>query len=161
MRTFQELNDTSKYLSHMVFKASSMTSLLSFGLENCYVDDYKHKCKYVECLYFLVNGPEINPNVKDRKEYEKFEEKIISFNSFYDYYEIPEEHRTMYVFKIPEGLIEDYYMFKLKKFHNLSPTFWSSIGAKVPLDFSHIEYNIENEIYRFDADIILDVRVTK
>lgn len=155
MRDFQDLNDTSKYLSHLIIKPGSISSLINFGLENIYIDDFKHRCKYVDCLLFLMN-PSISRN---SKTYEEFEKKIVSFESFYDYYETEEVSKytqfkkIMYVFKIPDHLVLDYHFFRLKQYHNLSDLFWQSIGAKVPLDFTHIEYNIENEIYMFDKSL--------
>lgn len=158
MRDFQDLNDTSKYLSHLIVKPGSMSSLINFGLENIYIDDYRHRCKYIDCLFFLMN-PSLS---RDSKSYEEFEKKIISFESFYDYYETdevsknPSFKKIMYVFKIPDNLVIDYHFFRLKQYHNLSDLFWQSIGARVPLDFTHVEYNIENEIYRFNKSTIVN-----
>lgn len=152
MRNFQDLNDTSKYLSHLIFKPGSMTSLLQFGLENVYIDDFKHRCKYAECLLFLVDP--IYPTKS--KTFEEFQEKIINFSSFYDYYEI--DNKTMYVFKIPESLIMDYHIFRLKQYHNLSNVFWESMGTKSSLDFNHVKFDVEKEIYRFNTNLKVNVQ---
>lgn len=149
MVDFNSFNDTTKYLSHLIFKPGSTSSLVSFGLQNVYIDDYSHRCKYVNCLLFLLTPPQ----TREAKSYKIFEEKIITFNSFYDYYDTKEG--IMYVFKVPDGLIEDYNVFTSKRFDDLSETFWKSIGAKVPLDFSHVQFPIEEQIYRFEDNLIL------
>ena len=150
MRNFHDLNDTSKYLSHLIFKPGSLKYLLQFGLEDTYIDDFKHRCKYENCLLFLINP--VYP--VNSKTYQEFEEKIVNFKSFYDYYEV--DKKIMYVFKVPEGLILDYQTFKIKDYSNLTDSFWESIGAKNPLNFNHVNFNVENEIYRFDTNLVLN-----
>jgi hypothetical protein len=153
MKNFNDLNDTSKYLSHFIFKPGSMTSLLSFGLENVYIDDYTHRCKYDNCLLFLIKN-----NIHD-KSYFDFQAKITNFHSFYDYYHIPnvkDSTHIMYVYQVPDNLLDDYNFFKDRKFENLTENFWSSLGAKVPLDFSHIQFKLEKEIYNFNVNLDLD-----
>lgn len=156
MKNFNDLNDTSKYLSHFIFKPGSMTSLLSFGLENVYIDDYNHRCKYEDCLLFLIKNGTSN-------EFLNFQSKITSFQSFYDYYPVytnnlSESSHTMYVYQIAESLIPDYNFFKEKKFNELTHTFWQSIGARIPLNFSHVKFDLHKEIYNFDKTLILNTQ---
>ena len=150
MKNFNDLNDTSKYLSHLIFKTGSMSSLLSYGLQNVYIDDYKHRCRYENCIMFLIR-----PNLSVA-EYDKFQDKLISFSSFYDYYEIEKKTDIMYVYKVPDNLIEDYTFFKEKKFNKLTEAFWKSIGANTPLDFNHVKFDLSKEIYRFDTNLTLN-----
>jgi hypothetical protein len=93
------------------------------------------------------------------RTFEEFQEKIINFSSFYDYYDV--ENKTMYVFKIPESLIMDYHIFRLKQYHNLSNVFWESMGTKTNLDFNHVKFDIEKEIYRFNTNLKVNVQQIK
>jgi len=155
MSDYSNYNDTTKYLSHLIFKPSSMVALRTYGLENVFIDDYSHRCKYIDCLLFLVN-PKFPVS---SKTYEEFQDKLINFISFSDYYEI--ENKVMYVFKIPKDLIMDFHHFRLKNYKNLSDEFWQSLGARVPLDFSHVRFDVEKEVYRFNTNIVIKNELIK
>jgi hypothetical protein len=150
MRDFHDLNDTSKYLAHIIFKPGSLKYLLQFGLQNTYIDDFKHRCKYENCLLFLIDP--LYP--VNSKTYQEFEQKIVSFKSFYDYYEI--DKKIMYVFRVPDTLVLDYHTFKLRNYDSLTDVFWESMGARQPLNLNHVKFNIEDEIYRFDTNLTLN-----
>lgn len=50
------LNNTTKFLSPMIFTArgdESLRVLVNFGLVNVYIDDYGYKSKYQYCLFYL------------------------------------------------------------------------------------------------------------
>jgi len=149
MKRFTDLNNTGKYLSHIIFKPGSMNILLEYGLENVYLDDYNHRCKYIDCLFFLVKPK--YPRTTDT--YGEFEAKITNFISFYDYYEL--EEGVVYIFKIPDNLIPDVHLFKEGLYKQLSDDFWKSIGAKTALDFSHVKFDIKKEILNFNYGLLI------
>ena len=151
MTSFNDLNNTSKFLSHLVFQGESFKVLRNFGLENVYVGDYGFKRIHEYCLYFLVN-----PTMSiDNDSYQKFEDKITSFNSFYDWYDVIDNdiEKRMYVFTIHSSYREDFYSFLNNKFDNLSDSYWASLGAKVKLNIDDIDFLIENEVYRFSDSL--------
>jgi len=144
---FNQFNNTSKFLSHLIFQNESFSVLKNFGLENVFIGDYGYKRMHNFCLYFLIN-PQVDI---DGIDYAKFEEKITSFDSFYDWYDIEDKKKTkrMYVFNVHPFYREDFYNFTNNNFKKLSKSYWKSLGARVELDISHVEFLLENEIYRF------------
>lgn len=148
---FSQLNNTAKFLSQFIFKGKSLQILRNFGLENVFIADYGYRTKSEYCLFFLINS-KINYNSKD---YETFEDKITSFDSFYDWYEVFEDgvEKRMYVFTVNEFYREDYYRFIHEMYDELSMDYWSALGARTKLDISHIEFILENEIYRFNQSL--------
>ena len=145
--SFNNLNITSKFLSHLIFQGESFTVLRNFGLENAYIGDYGYKKMHEYCLYFLIS-PTVNI---DGDDYKKFEDKITSFNSFYDWYDITDKgvDKRMYVFRIHPSYREDFYYFINNNFDNLSKHYWESLGAKTKLDTTDLDFVVENEVYRF------------
>jgi len=144
------LNSTSKYLSHLIFQGESFKILRNYGLENVYVGDYGFKRIHTNCLYFLVN-PTIDI---DSERYQKFEDKIISFNSFYDWYDVFDKvEKRMYVYNIHPNYKEDFNLFINRNFDQLSESYWSSLGARVKIETSDMDFVVENEIYRFSDSL--------
>ena len=151
MSSFDQLNNTSNFLSHLVFQGESFKVLRNFGLENVYIGDYGFKRKHEYCLYFLIN-----PTMDiDNESYQKFEDKITSFNSFYDWYDVNDKgvQKRMYVFTIHNSYREDFYSFLNNKFKNLSDSYWASLGSKIKLNLDDIDFLIENEVYRFSESL--------
>jgi len=147
-----KLNSTSKYLSHLIFQGESFNILRNYGLENVYIGDYGFKRIHTNCLYFLVN-PTIDI---DSEKYKKFEEKIISFNSFYDWYDVFDKvEKRMYVYNIHPSYKEDFNSFINSNFDNLSDKYWGSLGARVKLDTQEIDFLVENEVYRFEDSLLI------
>lgn len=148
---YSKLNSTAKFLSQFIFQGTSLQILRNFGLENVYIQDYGYKNRKEYCLFFLVK-----PIFKiDSIDYKQFEDKIISFESFYDWYEVFEDgvEKRMYVYSVHPSYREDYYNFTSRMYHRLSDDYWSLLGVRTKLDISHVEFLLENEIYRFDKSL--------
>ena len=138
------LTNTAKFLSPLVVRKESFPMLRNFGLENVYIDDYGHRNKYTNCLFYLFKP---NLNV----DFFKFEKEMSNFHSFYDWYELGE--KKMFVFKVNPIYGEDLIDFKQNKFTNFSEEFLKI----VPLDsLKTVYFDLSKEIYRFSEHLTFD-----
>jgi hypothetical protein len=134
--------DTYVHLAPMIFSRQSLPTLRSFGLVNAYFDDYGQPRKYKNCLFFLFH-------VKDEKTFEQFEDKITSFTSFFDYYDVPSQvdFKRMYVYRVNDVYLRDLFSFRHRRFDELTEGF-KKISLK-DINYDDIEFDLTNEIYRF------------
>lgn len=145
-----QLNNTARYLTPLIFNRDAINVLQKYGLMNVYLDDYGNTRKYKNCLFFLFGGTSM-------MGYDKFEDKITSFNSFYDFYDIiPEgfpphlkrpEYR-MYVFAVHPIYYQDLFSFKHGRFDELSSEFYKAGGYIETLE--PVKIDMSKEIYRFN-----------
>jgi len=148
------LSQSAKYLTPLVFNKEALQILLKFGLFNVYLDDYGHTRKYKNCLFFLFGGTKM-------ENFDKFEDKITSFSSFYDYYDVvpqgypkdlPTPEYRMYVFKLQPGYYADLFSFKHGRFDELSEEFYRAGGYLSTISNIHID--LSKEIYRFEKTLV-------
>lgn len=137
--------NTALYLTSLIFNKDALAVLRTYGLLNVYVDDYGHSKRYKNCLFFLFR-------LVDSKEFTEFQNKIIDFNSFYDYYDIttPNGELRMFVFKVHDVYLQDLFSFKHNRFDEFSKDF---LMISDDIDFSKVEVKIEEEIYRFSPSL--------
>lgn len=132
------LNITTKFLVNLVFSKASLPMLMESGFVNAYLDDYGYKCKYQNCLFFLFNT--------DNRYYNALEKKIICFESFLDWYDIPETSLRMIVFKIGPVYQKDVENLKHMETSRFSEEFKKATrleeGIRIELDYN-------KEIYRY------------
>ena len=132
------INITTRFLINLVFSKTSLPMLMESGLVNAYLDDYGYKCKYQNCLFFLFNT--------SSKYYSALENKIASFESFLDWYDIPETTLRMLVFKIGHTYRIDLNNLKHMNNFEFSEEFKRATrledNVKIKLDYS-------KEIYRY------------
>ena len=69
-----QLTDTGRLLTSMIFNKKSLSILHSYGLMNVYLDDYGCSKRYEDCLFFLFNSKNIN-------NYDEFEKTLANFKS--------------------------------------------------------------------------------
>lgn len=141
MSNFKDLTVTAKLLSPMIIHKESFSLLKNYGLENVYVEDYGHRNKYFNCLFFLFNP---NPRV----DFFKFEKELSGFKSFYDWYEVGD--KKMYVFRVGHVYLRDLAMFKQNRFQDLSPEYHALIPKE---QLNHIYFDHSKEIYRFSDNL--------
>ena len=85
----------------------------------------------------------------DTVAFKAFEEKITSFDSFFDYYEVDE--RIMYVFKPNKVYHRDIELFKQGRFQEFSEDY--KLLLHKDINFSGVEVDITKEIYRFEESL--------
>lgn len=145
-----QLTDTGRLLTSMIFNNKSLPILQSYGLMNVYLDDYGCFKRYEDCLFFLFNNKKIT-------NYDEFEKTLANFKSFYDYYDVkyPEHlgELRMYVFKVHNLYRKDLFAFKHERFHELSDDYFK-IAPQT--DFSNVSLNYDREIYRFSLSLDID-----
>jgi len=151
-----QLNHTAKYLTPLIFNRDAINVLSKYGLMNVYMDDYGHTKRYKNCLLFLFGGTGM-------PGFDKFEQKIVSFNSFYDYYDIipegfPKELRRpeyrMYVFSVHPIYYQDLFSFKHGRFDDLSDEFYKAGGYIDTL--APVKIDMSREIYRFNKSLKIE-----
>lgn len=132
-------NTTSKLFTGLIFNKGSLPMLVESGLINVYLDDYGHRCKYQNCVLFLFDT--------SYRFYSVLEEKVASFQSFYDWYDVGVENQRMLVFKVGKAYQEDFY--KLK---HMIPGNYSEEFKKVTNLQSDLIIRIDHskEIYRYN-----------
>jgi hypothetical protein len=138
-----ELTTTAKILSPVVFKKQSFPMLRNYGLVNVYIDDYGHKHKYENCLFYLFK-PNLSANFLE------FERKLANFVSFYDWYEV--DDLKMYVFSINPLYGIDIVRFKQNQFTDFSEEFKEVIKD---VNFSDVYFDLSKEIYRFSEHLTI------
>jgi hypothetical protein len=133
------LNVTTKLFTGLIFNSSSLPMLVESGLINVYIDDYGHRCKYQNCILFLFNT--------SYRFYPTLEEKVTSFNSFYDWYDVGVDKQRMLVFKVGAVYQNDFY--KLK---HMIPGKYSDEFKKVTNLHSDLIMGLDysREIYRYN-----------
>lgn len=133
------LNMTSKLFTGLIFNSSSLPMLVDSGLINVYIDDYGHKCRYQNCILFLFDT--------SFRFYSALEEKVASFQSFYDWYDVGTQKQRMLVFKVGPTYQNDFY--KLK---HMIPGKYSDEFKKVTNLHSDLIINMDlsKEIYRYN-----------
>lgn len=133
------LNMTSKLFTGLIFNSSSLPMLVDSGLINVYIDDYGHKCRYQNCILFLFDT--------SFRFYSALEEKVASFQSFYDWYDVGAQKQRMLVFKVGPTYQNDFY--KLK---HMIPGKYSDEFKKVTNLHSDLIINMDlsKEIYRYN-----------
>lgn len=132
-------NWTSKLFTGLIFNKGSLPMLVDSGLINVYIDDYGHRCKYQNCILFLFDT--------SFRFYPTLEEKISSFQAFYDWYDVGIKDRRMLVFKVGKAYQKDFY--KLK---HMIPGKYSDEFKKVTNLQSDLIMRIDysKEIYRYN-----------
>lgn len=140
----EHTNNTTKFLTPMIFTtgANALRMLSNFGLVNVYVDDYGYKSKYQSCLFFLFNPPE-------SASFEVFQDKITSFDSFYDFYDI--DTLRMFVFRPNVTYIKDIDLFKQGRFKEMSVDYRALLHRNT--SFDGVVIDIPKEIYRFELSL--------
>ena len=140
----EDTNNTTKFMSPLIFTSGAQAArlLYNFGLINVYLDDYGFKSKHSNCLFFLFEPVESTA-------FKAFEEKITSFDSFFDYYEVDE--RIMYVFKPNKIYHKDLEMFKQGRFDDFSEDY--KILLHKDIKFDDVVVDITKEIYRFEESL--------
>ena len=138
--------DTARFLTCMVFNKDALATLRTYGLVNVYLDDYGHTKKYKDCLFFLFH-------LRETKDYEEFQAKIADFNSFYDYYDIPngEGMMRMYVFRVHDVYRRDLFSFRHGRFDEFTRGFLDISDPEA--NFTKVEVGITQEIYRFNLQL--------
>lgn len=145
----QSLTLSARILSLIIFKGDSIPALKNYGLLNVYIDDYGYYKKHLNCLFFLFKTNTV-------ADYLEFEEKITSFSSFYDYYDLPEEcgrNLRMYVFQVNHKFTIDMINFKNNKFSSLSEDFLALIDER--RIFHDLKVDLSKEIYRFEDQLCI------
>ena len=139
-----DTNNTTKFMSPLIFTSGAQAArlLYNFGLVNVYLDDYGFKSKHSNCLFFLFEPVETSA-------FKAFEEKITSFDSFFDYYEVDE--RIMYVFKPNKVYHRDIELFKQGRFDEFSEDYKLLLHKDVKFD--GVVMDITKEIYRFEESL--------
>lgn len=139
--------NTARFLTCMIFNKDALAILRTYGLVNVYLDDYGHTKKYKDCLLFLFH-------LRETKDYEEFEAKIVNFSAFYDYYDIPSGDKMlrMYVFKVHNVYRRDLFSFRHERFDELSQQFLDIADPEV--NFTTVQVDIAQEIYRFNLETI-------
>lgn len=137
---------TARFLTCMVFNKDALATLRTYGLVNVYLDDYGHSKKYKDCLFFLFH-------LRETKDYEEFQAKIADFTAFYDYYDIPngDSMMRMYVFKVHNVYRRDLFSFRHGRFDEFTSSFLDIADPEA--DFSKVEIDITQEIYRFNLHL--------
>jgi hypothetical protein len=130
----------------MIFNRESLPTLRSFGLVNVYYDDYGQPRKYKNCLFFLFN-------VKNEKGFDQFEDKITSFSSFFDYYDVPSQvdFKRMYIYKVHDVYLRDLFSFRHRRFDELTEAF-KKISLR-DVNYEDIDFDLQHEIYRFNYSL--------
>ena len=130
---------TSKLFTGLIFNSSSLPMLVDSGLINVYIDDYGHNCRYQNCILFLFDT--------SFRFYSSLEEKVASFQSFYDWYDVGAQKQRMLVFKVGPTYQNDFY--KLK---HMIPGKYSDEFKKVTNLHSDLIINMDlsKEIYRYN-----------
>lgn len=143
--TYTDLNLTTKFLTPIVFsgdQSSVLSTLLNFGLINGYVDDYGSNKKHNSCLFFLFNP--VNESI-----FTQLENKIISFDSFYDYYEVDKSvNLKMFVFKPNPTYRQDLFYFRQNRFNDMSEEYKKLLNKNIKFD--QILVDLKKEIFRFN-----------
>lgn len=129
------LNLTTRILFGFIFDKNSLSTLISAGLINVYLDDHGAKTKYKNCLFFLFNT--------NNKYYNDLEKQVTSFKSFLDWYDINDNTR-MLVYKVG-SYKNDLDRFKSGILTGFSPT----AEAVMPVTTINAELDYEKEIYRY------------
>jgi hypothetical protein len=132
-------NMTSKLFAGLIFNKGSLPMLVESGLINVYIDDYGHRCRYQNCILFLFDT--------SFRFYSTLEEKVSSFQAFYDWYDVGVKGHRMLVFKVGQAYREDFY--KLK---HMIPGKYSEEFKKVTNLRSDLIMRIDHskEIYRYN-----------
>ena len=135
--------NTARFLTCMIFNKDALAVLRTYGLLNVYLDDYGHTKRYKDCLFFLFT-------LKDTKDFDGFQNKIIDFASFYDYYDIPNgpNMMRMYVFKVHDLYRRDLFSFRHERFDEFSSNFLDIVDEMT--DFTKVKIDLTQEIYRFN-----------
>lgn len=136
---FARFNMASKLFTGLIFSRGALPMLVEAGLINAYIDDYGHKCRYQNCVLFLFNT--------SARLYTALEEKIVCFQSFYDWYDVGVDKQRMLVFKVGDAYQDDFY--KLK---HMIPTKYSDEFKKVTNLHTDLIMRIDHsrEIYRYN-----------
>jgi hypothetical protein len=134
--------NTARFLTPMIFNKDALAVLRTCGLVNVYLDDYGYRKKYKGCLFFLFN-------LRDNKEFAEFQNKIIDFTSFYDYYDVPnnENMMRMFVFKVHDVYLRDLFSFQHERFDEFSSSYLDILDHLS--DFTQVKIDLSKEIYRF------------
>jgi hypothetical protein len=138
-----DLTITARLLSPMIVRKESFSMLRNHGLLNVYTDDYGHKYKYDNCLYYLFDPSKSS-------DYLKFERTLADFASFYDWY--PVDNLKMYVFHINPVYGIDLVNFKQNRFDNFGPEF-NKILERINL--KDVYFDPTKEIYRFSEHLLI------
>lgn len=136
-------NLTSKLLTGLIFNQNALPTLSEFGLKNVYIDDYGYKCKYDNCLFFLFN---ITKNF-----YDPFENKIVKFESFYDWYDV-DDFRRMLVYKVGDVYKEDLFKYKSNVHKDYSIEFIEAVSPNASSLLENYKLDYSKEIFRYNLE---------
>lgn len=132
-----ELNLTTKLLTNLIFSEASIGLLVSSGLLNAYIDDFGHRAKYKNCIYFVFNVKSIY--------YESLEKKITNFVAFHDWYDVNDSTRVL-VFKVGTAYAQDLENFR----NNIFDDFSSQALSRLPIVNFNFNLDYSKEIYRYN-----------
>lgn len=132
-------NEATRILVPIIFSKDNIAILNSFGFKGVYLDDYGYRSKFENCLFFLFN-------VKV-KFFTEFEKKIVSFDSFTDWYDVDDNHR-MYIFRVNSLYHKDIQAFRNNKLNELSENYYL---VSHPVSLNGINVDLSKEIYRFEG----------
>lgn len=137
------LTTTAKVLSPMIVRKESFPMLRNHGLLNVYTDDYGHRYKYDNCLYYLFDPSKSS-------DYLRVERTLADFGSFYDWY--PVDNFKMYVFQISPVYGIDFVNFKQNRFDNFGAEFKRILEG---VNLKDVYFDHTKEIYRFSEHLLI------
>lgn len=141
----KDINYATGLLYGIIFQKGSLKLLKQAGLLGVYVDDYKSKKRYKDCIFFHFKM-EFNyiRNTKEGPKVDKFIESITDFKTFYDFYETGEG--WMLVFKFNPIFRKDVALFKEGRFGEFSEAFREIVYSG---NLSSQRIDLAKEIFRY------------